>query len=55
MLLIYYRCYITHAFLGLLFQIDDSNVSRNIIPFLKRFVIPNLKKFAMLVTVRIVC
>jgi hypothetical protein len=29
MLLIYYRCYITHAFLGFLFQIDDSNVSRN--------------------------
>lgn len=32
MLLIYYRCYITHAFLGFLFQIDDSNVGRNINP-----------------------
>lgn len=28
----YYRCYITHAFLGFLFQIDDSNVGRNINP-----------------------
>ncbi|MBI1883579.1 MAG: transposase [Chlamydiae bacterium] len=29
MLLIYYRCYVTHMFLGFLFGIDDSNVSRN--------------------------
>lgn len=34
MLLIYYRCYITHAFLGLLFKIDDSNVGRNINPLM---------------------
>ena len=34
MLLIYYRCYITHAFLGFLFQIHDSNVSRNINPLM---------------------
>lgn len=34
MLLIYYRCYITHAFLGFLFQIDDSNVGRNINPLM---------------------
>lgn len=27
-LLIYYRCYITHEFLGYLFQIHNSNVSR---------------------------
>ncbi len=32
MLLIYYRCYVTHAFLGFLFGIDDSNVGRNINP-----------------------
>jgi len=32
MLLMYYRLYVTHAFLGFLFQIDDSNVSRNINP-----------------------
>ena len=28
MLLIYYRTYVTHAFLGFLFALDDSNVSR---------------------------
>ena len=32
MLLVYYRCYVTHAFLGFLFGIDDSNVGRNINP-----------------------
>jgi len=32
MLLIYYRTYTTHAFLGFLFGIDDSAVSRNINP-----------------------
>src|SRR5436309_15547203 len=32
MLLIYYRTYITHAFLGFLFGIDDSTVGRNINP-----------------------
>src|SRR5689334_22441688 len=32
MLLIYYRTYITHAFLGFLFGIDDSAVGRNINP-----------------------
>ena len=30
MLLIYYRTYVPHAFLGFLFGIDDSNVSRGI-------------------------
>jgi len=35
MLLIYYRCYVTHAFLGFLFGIDDSNVGRNIKPLAK--------------------
>ena len=35
MLLIYYRCYTTHVFLGFLFQIDDSNVGRNITPLEK--------------------
>jgi len=28
MLLIYYRTYITHAFLGFMFHLDDSNVGR---------------------------
>src|SRR3954470_5827091 len=32
MLLIYYRTYVTHAFLGFLFGIDDSAVCRNINP-----------------------
>src|SRR3954471_18886569 len=32
MLLIYYRTYTTHAFLGFLFGIDDSAVGRNINP-----------------------
>jgi hypothetical protein len=32
MLLMYYRLYITHLFLGFLFGIDDSNVSRNMTP-----------------------
>jgi len=32
MLLIYYRTYVTHAFLGFLFAIDDSTVGRNINP-----------------------
>ena len=32
MLLIYYRTYTTHAFLGFLFGVDDSAVSRNIKP-----------------------
>src|SRR3954454_8713336 len=32
MLLIYYRTYTTHAFLGFLFGIDDSAVCRNINP-----------------------
>lgn len=32
MLLIYYRTYTTHAFLGFLFAIDDSAVGRNINP-----------------------
>jgi hypothetical protein len=32
MLLIYYRTYVTHAFLGFLFQIDQSSVCRNINP-----------------------
>lgn len=35
MLLIYYRCYVTHAFLGFLFGMDDSNVGRNIKPLEK--------------------
>ena len=30
MLLVYYRTYVPHAFLGFLFGIDDSNVSRGI-------------------------
>jgi DDE superfamily endonuclease/Helix-turn-helix of DDE superfamily endonuclease len=30
MLLIYYRTYVSHAFLGLLFSLDPGNVSRNI-------------------------
>ena len=30
MLLIYYRTYVTHAFLGFLFGLDDSAVSRNL-------------------------
>jgi hypothetical protein len=32
MLLIYYRTYTTHAFLGFLFGLDDSAVGRNINP-----------------------
>ena len=32
MLLMYYRLYITHSFLGFIFGIDDSNVGRNINP-----------------------
>jgi len=32
MLLMYYRLYVTHVFLGFLFGISDSNVSRNINP-----------------------
>ena len=32
MLLIYYRTYVTHAFLGFLFGIDDSSVGRDINP-----------------------
>src|SRR5436305_5232384 len=32
MLLIYYRTYVSHAFLGFLFGIDDSSVCRNINP-----------------------
>ncbi len=32
MLLMYYRCYTTHVFLGFIFGIDDSNVSRNMNP-----------------------
>jgi hypothetical protein len=32
MLLMYYRLYITHEFLGFLFDLDDSNVGRNINP-----------------------
>lgn len=32
MLLLYYRTYVTHVFLGFLFHIHDSNVSRNINP-----------------------
>ena len=32
MLLIYYRTYTTHIFMGFLFNINDSNVSRNINP-----------------------
>src|SRR5215213_2404449 len=32
MLLVYYRTYVTHAFLGFLFGIDDSAVGRNVNP-----------------------
>lgn len=32
MLLMYYRLYVTHVFLGFIFGIDDSNVGRNINP-----------------------
>jgi len=32
MLLIYYRTYVTHAFLGFLFGVDDSSICRNINP-----------------------
>lgn len=35
MLLMYYRVYVTHAFLGFLFEIDDSNVGRNMNPLEK--------------------
>ena len=45
MLLMYYRLYITHAFLGVIFGIDDSNVGRNINPvqklLAKIFKLPN--------------
>ena len=30
MLLIYYRTYVTHVFLGFLFRVDDATVCRNI-------------------------
>src|SRR5438477_12304360 len=30
MLLMYYKMYITHEFLGLLFDLDNSNISRSI-------------------------
>lgn len=47
MLLMYYRLYTTHALLGFLFQIDDSNVGRNINPLqpllAKFFKIPERK------------
>lgn len=50
MLLIYYRTYSTHIFLGFLFNINDSNVGRNINPLqallAKIFKIPE-KKIAM--------
>jgi hypothetical protein len=32
MLLVYYRTYVSHAFLGFLFGVDDSSVGRNINP-----------------------
>src|SRR3954465_15473203 len=32
MLLMYYRTYVTHVFLGFLFGVDDSSVGRNINP-----------------------
>src|SRR5213082_3467574 len=32
MLLLYYRTYVTHAFLGFLFGVDDSTVGRDINP-----------------------
>src|SRR5215213_5434402 len=32
MLLIYYRTYVTHVFLGFLFGVDDSAVGRNLNP-----------------------
>ena len=32
MLLVYYRTYVTHKFLGFLFAVDDSSVCRNINP-----------------------
>ena len=47
MLLMYYRLYVTHAFLGFIFGIDDSNVCRNINPLqpllAKIFKIPERK------------
>lgn len=47
MLLMYYRLYTTHALLGFLFRIDDSNVGRNINPLqpllAKFFKIPERK------------
>lgn len=47
MLLMYYRLYVTHAFLGFLFGIDDSNVGRNMNPLqpllAKFFKIPERK------------
>jgi hypothetical protein len=35
MLLMYYRLYVTHEFLGFIFDIDDSNVGRDIKPLAK--------------------
>jgi hypothetical protein len=32
MLLVYYRTYVSHAFLGFLFGLDDSSVGRNLNP-----------------------
>ena len=47
MLLMYYRLYVPHIFLGFLFGIDDSNVGRNINPLqpllAKIFTIPERK------------
>lgn len=47
MLMMYYRLYITHSFLGFIFGIDDSNVGRNINPLqpllAKIFKIPERK------------
>lgn len=47
MLLMYYRLYVTHAFLGFLLGIDDSNVGRNMNPLqpllAKFFKIPERK------------
>ena len=47
MLLMYYRTYSTHIFLGFLFSIDDSNIGRNINPLqpllAKIFKIPEKK------------
>jgi hypothetical protein len=35
MLLIYYRTYVSHVFLGFLFAVDDATVGRNINPLQK--------------------